>query len=180
MLVGLIADTHNQLIRTETAVDLLRHRGAEVLIHCGDMTGPELAKILTVLPCYAVLGNNDVAFGDAIKETLTKSGGVFLGTGGVVTLQGKKVAITHGDDKRFVSRLLAASPDYLISGHSHIRHDKKVGKTRLINPGALHRAKEHSVGLLDLDADRLEFLNVECSSLPSSANGKRTPGVLSE
>jgi predicted phosphodiesterase len=59
-----------------------------------------------------------------------------------------------------IRRLLAAQPDYLLSGHSHIASDARTGPTRRINPGALHRAAEFTVALLDLEEDILRFLAV--------------------
>jgi predicted phosphodiesterase len=59
-----------------------------------------------------------------------------------------------------VRRLLAARPDYLLTGHSHLAGDRRDGPTRRINPGALHEADEFSVALLDLETDIVRFLAV--------------------
>jgi hypothetical protein len=42
-----------------------------------------------------------------------------------------------------------------------VRRDERVGKTRLINPGALHRTPQRSVAVLDTATDGLHFLKVE-------------------
>ena len=80
-------------------------------------------------------------------------GGVCLRYGGEVELDGKRIAITHGHMRTDVRRLLTAHPDYLLTGHSHIRQDWRDGETRRINPGGLHDADEFSVALLDLETD---------------------------
>jgi predicted phosphodiesterase len=58
--------------------------------------------------------------------------------------------------------LLIAQPDYLLMGHTHRRHDARVGLTRVINPGALggtqHEAR--SVCVLDLANDQLEIIRL--------------------
>jgi predicted phosphodiesterase len=78
-----------------------------------------------------------------------------------LTLDGKKIAIIHGDHpSRFNAILKAQEHDYLCCGHSHIRRDERVGKTRIINPGALHRATEKTVALLDTLSDKLEFIRI--------------------
>ena len=41
-----------------------------------------------------------------------------------------------------------------------MREDRLVGRVRVINPGALHRANPKTVALLDTAADRVEFLEV--------------------
>jgi predicted phosphodiesterase len=53
------------------------------------------------------------------------------------------------------------APDYLLFGHSHEVADYREGPTRWINPGALHRAAEWTVGLLDLANDAYTVLTIE-------------------
>ena len=160
MRLGILSDTHDRLARTRSAVELLRAEGAEVLFHCGDLTGPEIVPICGVLPCYFVLGNNDADDVPALQRAMVAAGAVCLGWYGEVTLAGKRVAVTHGHLTSDVRRLLAARPDYLLSGHSHRSSDRRDGPTRRINPGAIHRASEFSVALLDLATDELRFLPV--------------------
>jgi putative phosphoesterase len=160
MLLGIISDTHDRLGRTRRAVELLRTHGAEALIHCGDLTGPEVVSTCAVLPCWFVFGNNDDDNIRDLRSVATETGAVCLEWGGEVTLEGKRLAVTHGHMYTDVRRLLSAQPDYLLSGHSHIPSDRREGATRRINPGALHRAEEHTVALLDLETDELQFLRV--------------------
>jgi putative phosphoesterase len=160
MLLGILSDTHNQLARTAVAIELLRAEGAETLIHCGDMTGSEVVMVCGVLPTYFVFGNNDADNVPALRRAIGDVGGFCLEWADTVTLVGKRIAVAHGHMHTDVRRLLAAQPDYLLSGHSHIASDSRVGHTRRINPGALHRAAEFTVSLLDLETDVLRFLTV--------------------
>jgi putative phosphoesterase len=159
MLIGILSDTHDQLDRTRRAVEMLRAAGAEMLFHCGDITEPPLVPICTVLPCYFVLGNNDE---DAapLEAAIRAGGGTSLGWGGEVALDGKRIAMRHGHLSRELKRLLAARPDYLLFGHSHQACDDTRDGIRRINPGALYRARNYSVALLDLASDTLKFLTV--------------------
>jgi predicted phosphodiesterase len=59
-----------------------------------------------------------------------------------------------------VRRVLAERPDYLLSGHSHAPSDVQDGAVRRINPGALHRADEFTVAILDLASGELKRLCV--------------------
>lgn len=159
MKLGILSDTHDQVARTARAMELLRGEGAEAVVHCGDLTGPEVVFECAMLPAYYVFGNNDFDEGK-IRVAVEETGGVLLGRGGFVQLDGRRVAVTHGDVTAEVRRLLAAGPDYLLYGHSHLAADARDGPTRRINPGALHRAREWTVALLDLRADALRFLAV--------------------
>ena len=42
MLIGILSDTHDQVVRTRRAVSILTHAGAAALVHCGDLTTPEV------------------------------------------------------------------------------------------------------------------------------------------
>ena len=159
MLIGILSDTHNRLDRTIAAVAILQNAGAEALIHCGDLTGPDIVHACGILPATFVLGNNDFDV-PILKRAVADVGGTFLGEGGVVTLAGKRLAVTHGHMTKDVRSLLAANPDYLFYGHSHLADDSRSGSIRQINPGALHRADEYTVALLDLARDELRFLRV--------------------
>lgn len=160
MIVGIISDTHDRLERTRFAMRLLTEARAEVLVHCGDLTGPEVVGICGALPGYFVFGNNDADEVPSLRRAIARVGGTCLEWGGQIELAGKRLAVTHGHMTRDVRRLLEARSDYLLSGHSHIAADDRVGPTRRINPGALHRASSFSVAVLNLESDGLTFLPV--------------------
>jgi uncharacterized protein len=159
MKIGILSDTHDQVERTSLAVSTLIEAGVEVLVHCGDITRPAVVLECSGLPCYYVFGNNDYDH-DSLGRAIRGSGGVSLGRGGMIELDGKRIAVTHGDSSREVRRLVGLDPDYLLFGHSHVATDDRQGATRWINPGALHRADPHSVAVLDLGTDVLEFLTI--------------------
>jgi putative phosphoesterase len=159
MLLGILSDTHDQLDRTRRGVDLLREQGVSALVHCGDLTTPEVLEICAVLPCWFVLGNNDTAV-ERLRQTAAETGAVCLDWGGLLPLAGRQIGVTHGHRRGEWKRLLAAEPDYLLFGHTHRSGDNRVGPTRRINPGALHRAWNYSVAVLDVVRDEVRYLNV--------------------
>lgn len=161
MLLGILSDTHDQRDRTRRAVELLAERGAQSLVHCGDFVEPMILPICTSLPLYFVFGNNDADVVPMLREAGRLTGAVCLEWGGLVELAGKTIAITHGHLRTDVRRLTQASPDYFLSGHSHAALDHREGTCRWINPGALYRADEYTVALLNLETDELEFLKVK-------------------
>lgn len=161
MKIGILSDTHDKIARTRSAVTMLLDRGAEVLIHCGDLLGPEIVAECSRGPFYFVFGNNDADMVPALRQAARKHGAHCLEWGGEIPLAGKRIAVVHGHLTSDLRPLLEAQPDYLLSGHSHIAGDWRHGSTRRINPGALHRTKNYSVALLDLKSDELEFLPVE-------------------
>src|SRR5262249_10381153 len=95
MRIGILSDTHNQLARTKIAVDRLVHAGAEALVHCGDITSPEVVLALRGLPSYFVFGNCDDRLGE-LRKAIQEIGGICLEWGGLISLGSRRVAITHG------------------------------------------------------------------------------------
>jgi uncharacterized protein len=161
MLLGVLSDTHDRYDMMAAAVRALQERGAAYFIHCGDVCAPNMLDHLAGLKSAFVWGNCDwdraglQHYADAI-------GVACYGAMGDLEIAGKKIALLHGDDRPTFDRTLKAQAhDYLFHGHTHVRRDERVGKTRVINPGALHRASEKTVALLDLAEDRLEYLRIQ-------------------
>lgn len=159
MRLGILSDTHDRVERTRAAVGLLVEAGAEALFHCGDITIPEVVYELAPLPSHFVFGNCDDDL-DVLREAMKTIGGTCLERGGLVELDGHRLAMTHGDSSHELARLEAHRPDYLFSGHTHAALDIRRGPTRYINPGALHRASTWTVALLDCGTGELQTLRV--------------------
>jgi putative phosphoesterase len=165
MKVGILSDTHGQIDLAIAAAREFIFRGTEAVLHCGDigsdMVLTEMASMFEPLdiPIYAVLGNCDLAedWGYYPKNI----GVEVLGRFGVVELAGRKIALLHSDDEDALQSAVATDKyDYLFSGHSHVRHDKRASRTRLINPGSAGRGMHPSCAVLDLVADELEFVTI--------------------
>jgi len=160
MRLGILSDTHDRYDMMGKALTSLRERGATFFIHCGDVCGPQMLDHLAGLPSAFVWGNCDwdrMALQRYAEAIHVPCYGAFAD----LEFDGKKIAVLHGDEKsRFDAIVKAQAHDYLLHGHTHVRRDERVGKTRIINPGALHRASEKTVALLDLAADDLEFIRI--------------------
>lgn len=160
MLLGILSDTHDRFARTALAIDMLRSAGADALIHCGDFTSAEILELLADGPSWFVFGNNDEGYEKGLERAAADVGATSLGLGGAIELAGRTIAVTHGHLPAEDKRLSALKPDYFLFGHSHLKLDEYRGPTRFINPGAIHRAGEFTVALLNLKTDELKFLEV--------------------
>ena len=162
MKIGILSDTHGKYDITVRAVSRLQSAGAEYLIHCGDVGNTAILDVISALPAAFVFGNND--YEEAEYRSAAEIVGVkCLGRFGELVLAGKRIAVTHGDDDRLVRRLTgpATQIDYLLTGHSHLRHDQRTAGARWVNPGALFRAPVKTVALLDLATDELTSLVID-------------------
>ena len=160
MIIGILSDTHDRADWMAAGLRALQKSNAEFFIHCGDIGGQECIDLLAGLPSAFVFGNTD--FDRAPLARYAASIDVpCYGNFANLELDGKKIAVLHGDDYRLKQRLLIAQEhDYLCQGHTHIRADERIGRTRVINPGALHRAAVKTVATLDTAGDKLAVFEV--------------------
>ncbi len=161
MRLGMLSDTHDELARTQRAVLTLRDAGAEVLVHCGDLASPPIVETLAMLPAWFVLGNHDSDMVPYLQRAALEFGPVCLGWGDVIEISGRRIGVAHGHMTSDIRHVLTKRPEFLLTGHSHIASDTMVDGMRRINPGALHRADEYSVAVLDLLTGELQVIHVE-------------------
>ena len=165
--VGLLADSHGRAKTTDHAVQLLLQQGADGLIHLGDVGSPEVLEALVAappgsrqpVPAHVVFGNTD----DRINELDRYGRELGLAVDhpmGWLTLAGQSLAFCHGHEPKRMNEALDLPANYLCHGHTHRARDEKHGQTRVINPGALYRARQYTVALLDTRTEALTFLPV--------------------
>jgi len=160
MILGILSDTHDRIDAMAAGLAALRDAGAEYYLHCGDIGSERAIDHLAGLPAAFVWGNTD--WDRMPLARYAESIGVqCFGNFGELEFDGKHVALLHGDDARLKQRILAEQRhDYLFHGHTHVREDTRVGRIRVVNPGALHRASHKTVAVLDVATDELRFLPV--------------------
>jgi putative phosphoesterase len=119
--IGVISDTHG-LLRPEALRALA---GADLIVHAGDVGGPEVLEALrTVAPVVAVRGNNDRgAWAGALAATE------------VVEAGGRTLYVLH-DLKTLDLDPRAAGFDAVIAGHSHHPRIERRDGVLYLNPGS--------------------------------------------
>ena len=160
MIIGILSDTHDRAEWMAAGIRTLQVAGSQFYIHCGDIGSESCIDLLAGLQAAFVFGNCDFD-----RAGLARYAGSIdvpcYGNLADLQLDGKRVAVIHGDDYRLKQRLLAAQEhDYLCQGHTHLRADERMGRTRIINPGALHRAAVKTVVTLDTATDTLTAYDV--------------------
>lgn len=145
MLVGLLADTHDNEPLVRVVASLFRAERVEMAFHLGDVCDPETLAPLEGIPTAVVRGNND-------DERWPDSWQGQLG--------GALVGATHGHDRATLTRLVAEC-DVVLHGHTHARRREQVGRALVVNPGALYRTTTRSCALLELPSRRVMFYRVD-------------------
>ncbi len=150
-MLGLISDTHGLL--REEALDALR--GSDVILHAGDVGGPEILETLkTVAPLVAVRGNVDV---DKWGQTLPLTEVIQMGPVMIYMLH-----ILQDLDINPV----AAGVQIVVSGHSHKPGQTQKDGVLYVNPGSAGPRRFYlpiTVARLDLDVRpwKVEFIDLE-------------------
>jgi len=150
MRIAVISDTHGQVQTTRDAIRLLENLEVERVLHCGDIGSAEVVRLFSRWPTDFVLGNCDweqAALAGAIEET----GNTLHGRLGELEIESRRIALLHGDDHRqFAALLREGTWDLICHGHTHQATIERHGFTRILNPGAIHRAYPPSFALLEL------------------------------
>jgi hypothetical protein len=148
--VGLISDTHGLL--REEALDALR--GNELIIHAGDVGGPQILTSLRQLaPVIAVKGNIDKGLW---ASELPATAMVEAGPATIYVLH---------DIQELDLDPAAAGIHIVVSGHSHKPSRSEKSGVLYVNPGSAGPRRFHlplTVARLDLSATpwKLTFLEV--------------------
>jgi putative phosphoesterase len=141
--IGVVSDSHDHGTRLAAAVERARAWGAQAILHCGDIIGPNsLRRAMAVgLPLHAVHGNN---IGDmlSMQRMAQASNGALIYYGGDASfeLAGRRLFMTHYPH---LARGMACTGDFdaVFCGHSHVAQIDGVagarGFTPLINPGTV-------------------------------------------
>jgi uncharacterized protein len=159
MLLGILSDSHGRADATRAAVNALVQRRATTLIHLGDICDENVLDELIGHEARIVFGNCDWEI-HGLTRYAEVVGVKVDHPMGTIEIAGKTIAFTHGHLANLMEQALAAGVDYLLHGHTHEVRDERIGRTRVINPGALHRAKRYTVALLDPVGDRLEIVDI--------------------
>jgi putative phosphoesterase len=158
MLIGILSDTHGRIKPVRQAIEVFHSNGVGAVFHCGDIGGVDILRELAAFTkrFWFVWGNTDVP-DNGSAEAIAELGLTWPNGPIVVELARRRIALAHGHEVKFLLLQQDPSLDYILSGHTHDRSDRREGHVRYINPGALHRAAVHTVATLNLATDELLF-----------------------
>ncbi len=138
MTVLVLSDIHDDIDRLERILADTKDT-AEAIIFCGDLCAPFTAAMLAESgkPVHAVFGNCDEDQAFIIRRSEGAIDWTPIGLEfATIELGGRRIAVNHYPK---LGGLLAASGDYdaVFHGHTHEARNETVGKTLLVNPGAV-------------------------------------------
>ena len=143
MNIGVISDTHDDINNVKKAIKIFNNDNVEYVFHAGDYVFPgivlEFGNLNKNIKFLGVLGNND-----GEKMGLAKNfqiiGGDIKWDFGEIILDDLSIGIYHGTNIELTNSLILSNLyDVFIYGHTHIKDNRIIGKTQLLNPGSAHQ-----------------------------------------
>ncbi len=133
-MIGIMADSHDNITTVRVAVRLFKDAGCDLVVHAGDFVAPFAARELAALGCpvKAVFGNCDGE--KAGLAAALKPFGLIHQAPLVFEHAGRRILVTHLNlpAEEFAARHVY---DVVIFGHTHKPGVLRNGRTLLINPG---------------------------------------------
>ena len=150
MRVGIISDTHGHVELTRPAIRMFESLDVDRVLHCGDIGSTEIVELFAPWPTDFVFGNCDVEQ-RPLRTAIEQAGKNCHDEFGDFELEGVGSALIHSHDRRLFAATVGSGRFPIVCyGHTHIAAVERRGDTLMINPGAIYRAKTHSVAVLDL------------------------------
>ncbi|HMO64224.1 MAG TPA: YfcE family phosphodiesterase [Verrucomicrobiota bacterium] len=151
MRIGVVSDTHSNVSTAQDAVRMLESLDVERVLHCGDIGSAAVVALFARWPSEFVFGNCDTTNRDELTAAIEALGHVCHGEFGALELAGRRIALLHSHDgRRFQNALASGEWDLVCYGHTHVAAVDRHGETLALNPGALHRARQYSVAVVEL------------------------------
>ncbi|HEB99717.1 MAG TPA: metallophosphoesterase [Thiotrichales bacterium] len=168
MKVCIVSDSHDNRPLLDAAVADARERGAEAVLHCGDVVAASTLSVVQKhgLPVHVIHGNNT---GDLymMARIASKPGSVvkFYGQDAGIELAGRRIFMVHYPH---YAEAMATTGDWdlVCCGHDHKANIQPIGNinggtTLLVNPGTVGGvAAPATYALGDLDTLDFEILDV--------------------
>jgi len=153
MIIGIIADTHDNLPAIDKALKRLNEEKVQLVLHAGDYVAPFSVVRFKFLEAklIGIFGNND---GDHqfLKKRFQEINAEIRGKFAEVVVGNIKIAMVHGDDAELLTSLIKTeSYDVVVYGHTHEAKVYREGKTCVVNPGEVcgYLSGKSTLALLD-------------------------------
>jgi hypothetical protein len=161
MMVGIMADSHDNVRLIKNAVRFFKDAGCSLVIHAGDFVAPFAAQELKNLGCpvKAVFGNCDGEKA-GLEKTLSSFGEIRRAP---LTFRHENLRflVTHVPSSLKL-RLSSGKHDIIVFAHTHKPEVRQERKTLLINPGETGGwlSGKSTVALLDTKTRSAEIITL--------------------
>jgi len=172
MKICILSDSHDHIPLLDAAVAEAKAKGAEAIIHCGDVVAPSTLKCVIKhgLPIHVIHGNNTGDLFSLGKMANDPSNAIhYYGMDAELILGGKRIFLVHYPH---YARAIAMTGDWdlVCCGHSHYEKIESLpnvtgGTTLLVNPGTVGGVGQAAATYLLADLEKMTF---DCFEIPKS------------
>ena len=144
MKICIISDSHDHREHLSAAVSDAKSRGAEAILHCGDLVAPSTLHVIQPmgLPIHLIHGNNAGDTYHLARLAHKPNSGIhYYGQDAAIELHGRKIFLVHFPH---YARAMATTGDWdlVCNGHEHRAHIDRISnvkgeETLLIDPGTV-------------------------------------------
>ncbi len=150
MKIGIISDTHDNLVKIDAAVEVFNRERVNLVLHCGDYIAPfSLRRFERLIsPLKGVFGNCD-GEREGLLKVAGELGFLIRDEPWLIEIGEKRVLLSHkpGFSKENI--------DFIIYGHTH-RTEIGKGFPTLINPGEASGWLTGKATIVILDVEKRE------------------------
>jgi len=162
MLLGVMADSHDNLFKIEEAVNFFNQERVDLVLHAGDFIAPFVVRKFKMLRCplIGVFGNND-GEKKGLKDKILSIGGEIYSSPYSFIKNGKRILLLHDPEK--LKKIDLNPFDLIIYGHTHQSEIKRKEGKVFINPGECGGwlTGKSTVALLNLDTLQVIIKSLE-------------------
>jgi len=156
MVVGVVSDSHDHMPKLRAAVDALRARDAQHLLHAGDWVALFAVKVFVEcgIPFTGILGNND-----GERDGIGRLTPHVHPSPHALEMGGRRIVLAHDLGK--LPEKAREGADVVVFGHTH-QVAVEPGPPLLLNPGECCGwvTGKCTVALLDLETLAVSILEV--------------------
>lgn len=161
MRIGVVSDTHNNLLNVQKIVELFNRLDVDRVVHTGDITQAKTLEVFAHLsvPLHGVFGNNDLERA-SLDAAVNRHGFQFVDPPLQLDWHNRQIVIVH--DPKALEGLTQASWDIALHGHTHLKTILYEENRLTFNPGECAGMIEgyNAIGvvnLADLDTEIINF-----------------------
>jgi putative phosphoesterase len=170
MKVCIVSDSHDHIPLLDAAVETAIEKGAEAVLHCGDVVAPSTLHCLQKyqIPIHVIHGNNTGDLFTLGRLASSDDNHIhYHGMDAGIELAGKRIFLVHYP--HYASAMAATGDwDLVCCGHSHkvkveAIANVKGGTTHLVNPGTIGGVGKAPATFVFADLDQMTFEELEVS-----------------
>tara|TARA_A100001011_G_scaffold344017_1_gene378761 strand:+ start:1719 stop:2243 length:525 start_codon:yes stop_codon:yes gene_type:complete len=161
LLIGIVGDTHNNLVNISKICQLFNSKKVNLVIHTGDISLPKALYAFKELNCkmIGVFGNNDQGDKEALVETSKELNFEFFNGPHFLKVENIVFSIIH--DPLDIDEEMMSKSNVIFHGHTHRFRCEKIKNVLIFNPGecAGFMKNKNQIGIFDTEKNTPRILS---------------------